>query len=312
MEGIIKKLRGKYSKTRQRSIVRNFYSKEVNKGKTYRAAYLDNVLFMLFIFFILVIILIIKSNSILLPIYIGLISIFFITKGINSINQKKNKKKILAINEDLKSRRVIRELTQLNREEFIEYTKEILDKFYSTEFIIGEDGIDLVGYINKKKYGVKCIKSSLEDRILSKKVDEFSNLINSQDYDEGILVTNSYFQDGIKDNTSLILIDFLGIKEILKKIEKFPSDEEIRNYIIHRYDDRKNAIRNQIKVITFGKILKLYGVFIVFYFISFFVKYGLYYKIMGVIAFVIATILGGIRFTEYYNKVKDLPRFDRR
>ncbi len=300
MEGIIKKLKGKYSNTRQKSIVRNFYSTEVNKGKTYKAAYLDNILFILLLFFILVFTLIIKSNSILLPIYISLITIFFITKSINVINQKRDKKKIMAINEDLKSRRVIRELTQLNREEFIEYTKEILDKFYSTEFIYGEDGVDLIGYINKKKYGVKCIKSSLEDRILSKKVDEFNNLINNLDYDEGLLVTNSYFQDGIKDNTSLILIDFLGIKEILKKIDKFPSDEEIKNYIIHRYDDKKKTIRNQIKVITFGKIFKLYGVCVVFYFISFFVKYGLYYKIMGVMAFILATILGGIKFTEYH------------
>lgn len=300
MEGIIKKLRGKYSDSKQKSIIRNFYSTEVNKGKTYRAAYLDNILFILLLFFILVTILVINSKGILLPIYISLITIFFITKGINAINQKKNKKKIMAINEDLKSRRVIRELTQLNKEEFIGYIKELLDKFYSTEFIYGEDGVDLIGYVNRKKYGVKCIKSSLEDRILSKKVDEFNSLINNLDYDEGILVTNSYFQDGIKDNTSLILIDFLGIKEILKKVDKFPSDEEINNYIIHRYDDRKNTIRNQIKIITFGKIFKLYGVFVVFYFISFFVKYGLYYKIMGVIAFILATILGGIKFTEYH------------
>lgn len=303
MEGIIKKLKGKYSNSRQNSIVRNFYSTEVNKGKTYRAQYFDNVLFILMIFCILLILLMIKSNSVLLPIYISLITIFFITKSINVINQKRNNKKFLAINEDLKSRRVIRELTQLNKEEFIVYMKELLDEFYSTEFSYGDDGVDLVGYINKNRYGVKCIKSSLEDRILSKKVDEFNNLINSLDFDEGILVTNAYFQEGIKDNTSLILIDFLGIKDILKKIERYPSDDEIRNYIIHRYDDKKNTIRNQIRVITFGKIMKLYGIFAVFYFISFFVRYGLYYKIMGVFAFVIATILGGIKFTDYI-KVK--------
>ena len=266
---------------------------------------MDHVLFILLLFFILTLVLIIRSNRILLPIYISLISIFFIANSVNVLNKKKMKKKELAINEDLKSRRVIRELTQLNREEFILYVKDLLDEFYSTEFRLGEDGVDFSGYINNKNYGVKCIKSSLEDRILSKKVGEFSNLINNLNYDEGIIVTNSYFQEDIKDNTSLILIDFLGIKEILKKIDKFPSDEEIRNYIIHRYDDRKSTVTSQLKTITFGKIVRLYGTFAVFYFISFFVRYGLYYKIMGVVVFIIATILGGIKFTEYQRVKKN-------
>ena len=304
MEGIIKKLKGKYSQNKQETIIRNYYSKEINKGKTYRAQHLDHVLFILLLFFILTLVLIIRSNRILLPIYISLISIFFIANSVNVLNKKKMKKKELAINEDLKSRRVIRELTQLNREEFILYVKDLLDEFYSTEFRLGEDGVDFSGYINNKNYGVKCIKSSLEDRILSKKVGEFSNLINNLNYDEGIIVTNSYFQEDIKDNTSLILIDFLGIKEILKKIDKFPSDEEIRNYIIHRYDDRKSTVTSQLKTITFGKIVRLYGTFAVFYFISFFVRYGLYYKIMGVVV-IIATILGGIKFTEYQRVKKN-------
>lgn len=305
MEEIIKKLKEKYSQNKQNEIIKNYYSKEINKGKTYRAQHLDNVLFIVLIFLIITLVLIVKSNRILLPIYVSLISAFFISNSINAINKKKIRKKELAINKDLKSRRIIREIAQLNREEFILYVKDILDLFYSTEFDFGEDGVDLIGYINNKKYGVKCIKSSLEDRIISKKVNEFSNLINGLNYDEGIIVTNSYFQKDIKDNTSLILIDFLGIKEMLMKIDRFPTDEEIRNYIIHRYDDRKSSVKGQLKTITFGKIVRLYGMFVVFYFISFFVRYGLYYKIMGVVVFVIATMLGGIKFTEYQRVKKN-------
>lgn len=305
MEEIIKKLKEKYSQNKQNEIIKNYYSKEINKGKTYRAQHLDNVLFIVLIFLIITLVLIVKSNRILLPIYVSLISAFFISNSINAINKKKIRKKELAINKDLKSRRIIREIAQLNREEFILYVKDILDLFYSTEFDFGEDGVDLIGYINNKKYGVKCIKSSLEDRIISKKVNEFSNLINGLNYDEGIIVTNSYFQKDIKDNTSLILIDFLGIKEMLMKIDRFPTDEEIRNYIIHRYDDRKSSVKGQLKTITFGKIVRLYGMFVVFYFISFFVRNGLYYKIMGVVVFVIATMLGGIKFTEYQRVKKN-------
>lgn len=305
MEKILGNLRTKYSRNRQDTIIRNFYTTELNKGKTYRAAYFDKYLFILLLFFILVLILMINSNSILLPIYIGLVFIFFTSRILSSIINKRNQKKMQTINEDLKSRRVIRELTQMNKEEFINYVKEILEEFYEVKLQFSEDGTDLVGIINNNKYGIKCMKSSLDDRILSKRVDEFENTINSNEFDEGILITNSYFQDGLKENTSLILIDFLGIKDILKKINKFPTDEDIRNYIIHRYDDRKIAVTKELKVITFGKILRLYLAFVGLYLISYFTKYSLYYRVMAIVSFIIATILFSIKFTEYYISKKD-------
>lgn len=288
----------KYKKYREKSIVRNFYAKEANKGKSYRANYLDGLLIILFLFFSLVIFLMTTTDSLILPIYIGLITVYFITKIVSKIRKRKENQKRLKINEELKTKRVIREISQLNSREFIYYVKSILEKYYQVEFSREADGIDLTATVNDKSYAVKVIKSSMEDRIIKKKVDDFYNYISYLNYDEGIIITNSYFAADCKDNSPLILIDFLGIKEILKDIDEFPSDEEITNYIIHRFDDRKKDIEKQIRLVTFKKIIKLYGVFLIFYLISFFVQFKFYYRVVAVIAFIIATILGAIKITE--------------
>lgn len=298
MERKLEYYKEKYKNYRENSIVRNFYAKEANKGKSYRANILDSFFIVFFLFLILAILLANTTDSLILSVYISLITVYFITKFVYKIRARKEFEKRLKINDELKTKRVLREITQLNSREFIYYVKSILEKYYQVEFKRESDGVDLSATINEKKYAVKVIKSSMDDRIIKKKVDDFFDYIRYLDFDEGIIVTNSYFAIDSKDKTSLVLIDFLGIKEILKSIDEFPSDEEIKNYIIHRFDDRKKEIEKQIKLITFKKIVKLYGVFLVFYLISFFVRFTFYYRVVAVIAFTIATILGAIKITE--------------
>lgn len=138
----------------------------------------------------------------------------------------------------------MRELSQLNREEFVIYIKGILERYYQAEFTCGEEGIDLIGKIKNKSYAVKCIKSSQEDKIIRNRIEDFHDFINYLDYDEGIIVTNSYFQDGATFDTSLILFDFSGIKEIVKSIDEYPTDEEIKSIL-------------KIDIMTDKKVLKV-------------------------------------------------------
>lgn len=292
------KILKQYQTRKEDAIVKNYYSKEINKGKSYRAVYIDKIAIILIFFISSVAFFSSITKTLILPIYISLALVYFVTKALVSIRNKRLKIKIEKVNEDLKSKRILRELDQLNREEFINYVKAMLEKYYQNEFMFGEDGIDLIGDINNKKYAVKCIKSSQEDKVITKKVTEFNSYINYLNYDEGIIVTNSFFQDGIKEETSLILFDFMGIKEIIKSIGDYPSDSEIRSHINHRFEDRRKALREQVKVVNVRKIIKLYGVFIIFYSLSFFVKYGLYYRIMAILAFILATVLGGLKITE--------------
>ncbi|WFA09615.1 restriction endonuclease [Tissierella sp. Yu-01] len=292
-------LKERYQKYKNDSIVKNYYSKEIYKGKTYKAVNFDKIAIVILMFIILTTLFASFTNSIILPIYISLLLVFIITRGLISIRDKRIDSKIQNINEELKSSRVMRELSQMNREEFINYSKELLEKYYLNEFVLGEDGIDLIGNIRNKTYAVKCIKSTLEDKIIRKKVDEFHNYINYLGYDEGIIITNSYFQDEIKENTSLILFDFTGLKDILKSIKEYPTDEEIRNYIKYRHDDKKKNFQEQFKTFNLRKISKLYGISVILYIISYFVSYTLYYRIVAVLTFIVATIIGCIKITEY-------------
>lgn len=299
MEIWYQNLKNSYLRKRQDSIIKDYYSKEIYKGKSYKAVYFDKIAFVLFVFLFLSFLLWKIINAVLLSMFISLILVFFITKKLISFRDTKQKKEIDKIKEDLKSKRILRELSQLNREEFVDYIKAILEKYYQSEFIYGEDGIDLMGKIQNKTYAVKCIKSTMEDKIIRKKVIDFNNYIDYLDYDEGIIATNSYFQNEIKEYTSLILFDFTAIKEILISIDEYPNDEEINNYIRHRYKDKKQSIRDQMRTINIKKIIKLYGVFIIFYSISFFMNYSNYYKLMAVLSFAFATVLGGIKITEH-------------
>jgi hypothetical protein len=293
------KYKKRYLKRKEKIIIKNYYSKEINNGKSYKAVNFDKIAFVLLLFLSIFILFANITHTIILPIYISLLLVYFITKWLISLRNKRLNMKISKVNDELKNNRIIREISQFNREEFINYVKEILEKYYKSEFIYGEDGIDLIGNIKDKKYAVKCIKSSQEDKIIRKKVLDFYNYINYLDYDEGIIVTNSFFQDGIKEETSLILFDIEGIKEILKGIDEYPSDDEIQSFIIYKYNDRRKIISNQIKIIDIKKIVKLYGVAIILYTISYFVRYSLYYRIVAILSFAVATILGGIKITEY-------------
>lgn len=114
-----------------------------------------------------------------------------------------------------------------------------------------------------------------------------------------------------------IIIGFYGTKYGLKireqKIEEFkkeyrlkleeekllPPEEDLEDYLLDRYYNKKMELKSNINFFSKDKILKFYILFIVFYLISYFVSYSLYYKIMAVISFIIGTIIGSYNLTEY-------------
>lgn len=195
-------------------------------------------------------------------------------------------------------------MSQLNREEFIDYSKNFLEKHFDTELDYGEDGIDLQGSINNKDYAIKCVKSTMEDKVLLKKSREFSTYISDLGFEEAIMVTNGGFQKDEEDSLAILFIDFLGIKRILKDINEYPKDEDMDEYILQRYESRKAQLRKDFMDVSIGKIVKLYLIFVSFYILSYFVSFSLYYKIAGLVAFLIATVLAGIKITDYI-KVQD-------
>lgn len=79
-------------------------------------------------------------------------------------------------------------------------------------------------------------------------------------------------------------------------------DEEIEDYIVTRYYEKKSELKSSIKFLSKDKIVKLYFLFIIFYFTSYFVTYPNYYKIMAIISFATATFIGSYNITEYMRK----------
>ena len=79
-------------------------------------------------------------------------------------------------------------------------------------------------------------------------------------------------------------------------------DEDIEDYIIDRYYEKKLEIKKNVSVYGNDKILKLYFLFAVFYLGSFFVKYSIYYIIIAIISFITATLIASYKLTEYIRK----------
>lgn len=307
MKEHLEKAKENYLKNTNRKILKNYYSKEIRKGRSYRAATMDKVLIFIILLGILTFVLAIKSNNFLLSLYMSLIITFFIINTGILVSKNRKEKKIQIINDELKSNKVIREITHLNKSGFVNYIKLILDEYYNIEFEYSNMPLDLVGIINNDQYGVKCIKLNADEKVTLRDLDMFMREMKNSNLDEGILITNSYFRDEVKEEAKIILFDLDSIKDILKQISKYPTEEEINTYIIDRYVDRRNALKNEITTINKKKIFQLYGIFIIFYLISFIVQYSIYYKIMSVLVFVIATGLAGYKISEYINLNRKYP-----
>ncbi|CAK7072001.1 hypothetical protein KQI38_16090 [Tissierella carlieri] len=122
---------------------------------------------------------------------------------------------------------------------------------------------------------------------------------------------------------SFVIAMFMGIyiKKISleirrKKIEEFKNeykikleeekvlsaDEDIEDYIINRYYEKKSELKSSFNFLSKDKIFKLYFLFIVFYITAYFSTYPTYYKVMGVISFLMASFIGSYNLTEYIRK----------
>ena len=94
-------------------------------------------------------------------------------------------------------------------------------------------------------------------------------------------------------------------REYKRKLEEekvLLPDEDIEEYIISRYYEKKLELKKSINLLNKDKIFKLYLLFIVFYIISYFSAYPTYYKIMAIVSFILATIIGSYNITEYIRK----------
>ena len=94
-------------------------------------------------------------------------------------------------------------------------------------------------------------------------------------------------------------------REYKKKLEEekvLLPDEDIEDYIISRYYEKKSELKKSINFLKTR--IKYIAIFIIhcFYIISYFSAYPTYYKIMAIVSFILATIIGSYNITEYIRK----------
>lgn len=143
MKDFVKKLKIYSLKNNRKKVLKNYYSKEMRKGKTFRANYLDKLLMSLFLFITLLIFLIYKSHKFFLPLYISILFIFFFSKISSSISKKLEKKKIEDINEGLKEKKLSKQFENYSREDFINSIKDLLEEYLEVEIEDGSPPTDL-------------------------------------------------------------------------------------------------------------------------------------------------------------------------
>lgn len=98
----------------------------------------------------------------------------------------------------------------------------------------------------------------------------------------------------------------------LEEEKVLSDDEDIEDYIVARYYEKKSELKTSFNFLSKDKIFKLYFLSIVFYAISYFSSYPMYYKIMSIISFIMASFIGSYNLTEYIKKKdnKDLLNRD--
>lgn len=118
-----------------------------------------------------------------------------------------------------------------------------------------------------------------------------------------ITLSKRYLKD-IREKNRLIKIEKIK-KEYKVKLDDeglIAENEDIEDYIIKRYYEKKDELKSNINFLGKDKIYKLYFLSIIFYIASYFVTYAIYYKIMSILSFILATFIGSYNLVEYMRK----------
>lgn len=274
--------------------IKDYYLKKMKNGKSYNAVIIDSLLIKV-VFAIISLLIINKlSNNFLISILLSLL--IFISLVILSYHIKKQQfiSGVEEINNDLGKKRIIKEITFYTNNEFVEYVKSILECYYSTTFVqLDNSDIDLIGRVNEESYGIKCIKLPQDERVTKKEVRSFEYSLNKSNLEFGILLTNSYFVDELRNQEiiDIELMDLDYLLSIIKKVNKYPTNKEIEEHILNRYtENKRKLLSSREKVFTSHKIKTYLILSISLFLLSKIATYSSYYLIMAVITLLLGLI----------------------
>ena len=249
-------LKDYFNEIKKSFILNEYYTRQIKDGKGIGASFLDWI----FISLAIAIFFLITIYNSTLSINISLILTGVLMALCLSLlvygKQKIRNKNILNINEDIGDGEIRKRIEKYKDSDFALYMKEILERYYNTLFFECDNNIDFIGEINQEVYGIKCINSSWDNKINLKDIKKYIEEMKEKNILEGIIVTNSYFDEEVKEQVDYLLIDFEYIKHMLKEIGEFPTDEEIEELIISKHKDGKENFKEGFSINRKDKIYK--------------------------------------------------------
>lgn len=296
-----------FKEVKKRIILNNYYTRQIKDGKSSKASLMDWIFITLFlmVFFLITIFNTIKNVP--MAIFLTLILIAFYLGITFTWKKRSRENKIASINDELATEQIRSQIDRYSNRDFITYIKKLLEDYYSTTFKEYNNNIDFMGKINEELYGVKCIKNPIETRVIFNNIEYFTMEMEKQNIEEGIIVTNTSFADEVEEKLDCLLIDFDHIKKMLLKVndgQDFPDREDIEGLIVASYEAEREDLKKNLSFHRKDKIYKFILLGIVFYLISSFVSYSLYYKVVALMAIGYGMVIGIYNLVLYLRQNK--------
>lgn len=288
---------------KRRKNIKNYYLKKIKSGKSYNAVLIDNLIIKILMSLLFFLFMIFKTEHLTVSIISSILFFSLALYASYYIKSNRYDKKVSEVNEDIVKKEIIKEINYFTNYEFIQYIKEILEKYYDVPFERYRKDIDLIGKKQDEIWAVKCFKIPLEERISKKDIKDFKDRANEIGIERGIIVTNSYFIEELEDEYEGVMefVDFDKLIFMIKKIGEYPSKEEIEEIIINKYNENKRKIlEKRGKVFSRKKVIKYLFLSFSLYILSKMTIYKSYYIVMSFISlsFAIVSI-----FYEYFYEI---------
>lgn len=294
-------LRDYLKKAKRNLILNSYYTKKMKDGKTMKASIFDWVFITIVLMLFLLISIYNATRNITASIILTIILMIIYLLGLLNHKKRTRIKNINEINEIIWEEEIIEKLDKFTDDDYLLYLKDLLEEYYDSKFVRYDNNIDFIGEINQEVYGVKCIKRPLDDKTTLKDLKYYIREMKENNVEHGIIISNSYFHEEVKNEINYLLIDFYQLKDILKQIDRFPTKDKLEDKIIVKYDDEKSILKKKLSINKKDKVYKFILLGIVLYFISPIVAYPLYYKTVAIVLIVIGITIGVYNFKIYLN-----------
>lgn len=275
--------------------IENHYYSMGNNVKSYGARWMDGLIGTILVFAASGILMI----SIFDNLYLVLVLSSIMTFCYYTVRKKLVKKRVIKGKELLMREETLKKFNDkvldMNKKDFFILVKDLIENSGNiTELNIDIDSsgelIVMEGNFGENRVGIYCRKVEKEQKIKLQQLKEFVNFCMNRGLEEGIYVTNGYFDQSSKEYVSTIegfmlyLADMDSIYNVFLKKGQFFSREAIEKQLEEDILDHKETMEYKMRKLLTYKKIKAYmvlGLLLAVY--SRYVNFKLYYIFVSII-----------------------------